>query len=246
MNTNKLFFTTLLLVSIISLCITNTIAQSEESITIEEEITDDGKKKITKKVIRKMDGETKEHTIKSTYEKEYQVVVVDDNGKRKELKWDGTGEMPEEMKDLLDEHEIHLDNHKSLTKEIEVQVDAMDDEDIDIKVIGDVDEENMKVVVKEINGEKVVTVTVDDESDKKPRLGVMIEDGSNGIRITEIIKDSKADNAGLQAGDIIQSINGIKINDSDMLITIVQNIIDDARIVYTRDGKDMSTMIQFE
>ncbi len=245
MNTHTLLFTSIFWLSAILFSTSSITAQTEESVTIEEEITDDGKKKITKKVIRKMDGDVKEHTIKSTFEKEYQVVIVDDNGERKELKWDGTGEMPAEMKALLDEHDINIESNESLTKEIEVEVDAMDDENIDIKVIGDVDEENMKVIVKEINGEKVVTVTVDDESDKKPRLGVMIEDVSDGIRITEIIKDSKADKAGLEAGDIITSINGINVNNSDMLINIVQNIIDDARISYDRDGKEMSTMIQF-
>ena len=39
----------------------------------------------------------------------------------------------------------------------------------------------------------------------KPRLGIIIEAGDNGVRVIQVLPDSVADAAGLQTGDVISN-----------------------------------------
>ena len=45
------------------------------------------------------------------------------------------------------------------------------------------------------------------KTDKRASLGVMIDDNSNGVTIGDVLKDSAADKAGLQEGDVINRFN---------------------------------------
>lgn len=54
------------------------------------------------------------------------------------------------------------------------------------------------------------------------RLGVMIEDGDGGVRVTEVIDDSVAQASGVEPGDLILSAAGFDTEDTGDLIEIVQ------------------------
>ena len=67
---------------------------------------------------------------------------------------------------------------------------------------------------------------VDAESDApasaKPRLGVMIENGADGVRVMQVVADSVAAKSGILEGDVIQSAAGFKTMTDSMLIEIIR------------------------
>ena len=56
----------------------------------------------------------------------------------------------------------------------------------------------------------------------RPRLGVMIETGSGGVTVLEVIADSVAEASGLLAGDVIVSAAGVPTGTNAELIEVVQ------------------------
>ena len=56
----------------------------------------------------------------------------------------------------------------------------------------------------------------------RPLLGVMIEDGDNGVRVMQVVDDSVAAKSGILEGDIIQSAAGFKTVTNSALIDIIQ------------------------
>jgi putative serine protease PepD len=82
------------------------------------------------------------------------------------------------------------------------------------------------------NGEKV----------SHPMLGVQVtesQDGS-GALVSAVTANSPAAKAGLQQGDVITSIDGKAVTDSDQLVSAVQShkVGDDVQITYKRDGSE--------
>ncbi len=73
-------------------------------------------------------------------------------------------------------------------------------------------------------------------------LGVMVEDSDDGVTIVEVRADSPAEDAGLQEGDIITSVNASEITDSRILVETVQALDsgDIVNITLTRDGEELS------
>ncbi len=67
---------------------------------------------------------------------------------------------------------------------------------------------------------------VDSENDApvlpKPRLGVMIESGADGVRVMQVVADSVAAKSGILEGDVIQSAAGFKTMTNSALIEIIQ------------------------
>ena len=62
---------------------------------------------------------------------------------------------------------------------------------------------------------------------------------ARGVIINELVNDSPADDAGLQVYDIITELNGYKINNSDVLLGILQDYKTGDNITFTvlRDGE---------
>ena len=61
-----------------------------------------------------------------------------------------------------------------------------------------------------------------DEDKPRPRLGVMIESGDNGVQVMEVVPGSVAERAGILAGDIIQAAAGFEVETTGQLIDVVQ------------------------
>lgn len=77
-------------------------------------------------------------------------------------------------------------------------------------------------------------------SEKRPFLGINMENTESGVRILKVVEDSPAEKAGLRAGDVIETINGTSIANTDDLVTqIAQMEIGDAvSIGYSREGQN--------
>jgi len=87
----------------------------------------------------------------------------------------------------------------------------------------------VKTIVKEGNfSDEEIARIVQEESrldqgmtGKRGYLGVMIENGEAGVRVTEIIGDSPAAKAGLQVGDQITAVSGTTVTSIEGLVNAV-------------------------
>jgi S1-C subfamily serine protease len=63
---------------------------------------------------------------------------------------------------------------------------------------------------------------------------------NGGALVSTVTPDSAASKAGIKAGDVIVSINGRSVGDSDDLIDAIDDIDGEATIVVMRDKKEMT------
>jgi putative serine protease PepD len=76
-----------------------------------------------------------------------------------------------------------------------------------------------------------------------PALGVSVTEAEGGgALVSTVTPNSAAAKAGLQQGDVINSVNGKAVNDSDDLVAIVQSakVGDKVTIVFTRNGQQQT------
>jgi serine protease Do len=71
-------------------------------------------------------------------------------------------------------------------------------------------------------------------------LGVSTEKDDKGARVSEVIEESAAQKAGLQNNDIITSVNGVKVSDSESLLEAVRKCKPGQQVdvAFLRDGKE--------
>ena len=186
------------------------------------------KRVIKKKMKKKEDAE------------DYEMIFMDKDGNKQVLKWDGEGEMPAEMKKSLEENDIDI---VKILGDLDVDVKKGDRQDVyKMKFIdedgketllewngeGEMPEE-MSKHMKDHNiwindtddGHTVVRIedhVVEDKNQNKAQLGVMIEDHTAGVRITDFVEGSNAERAGLMKDDVISLLNGKQITDIESLV----------------------------
>jgi len=119
---------------------------------------------------------------------------------------------------------------------------AGDRADIDVEEQG-----KIKIVVVDEDGDRHEEVIEFDGDHPMPFLGVML-DGSRkgGARIEEVIEDTGADRAGLQAGDVIVSVDGREIDASwDLTQAIMRSEPGDrVDVEVLRDGARQSFTVE--
>jgi serine protease Do len=85
--------------------------------------------------------------------------------------------------------------------------------------------------------------------DRKPRLGVGIQDlaEGKGVKILDVEEDTPAAKAGLQKDDVITDINGAAVNSVDELKSKVKDLKegDSVKLTYQRAGKTQTAEIKF-
>lgn len=71
-------------------------------------------------------------------------------------------------------------------------------------------------------------------------LGVSTEKNDKGARVSEVVEESAAQKAGLQNNDIITSVNGAKVSDSESLLEAVRKCKPGQQVdvAFLRDGKE--------
>jgi len=185
------------------------IEKAKKSGSSEKAILDDGT--VIKSIVR----EKKMTGVK---------IESEENGEKKVMIWDGEGEMPAEMAEKLK----HLDINTERTiigdeETMRITIDAEEDENSEINETYTIEE---SVVVKH-------------KSENKISLGIMIEDDSQGVIVSDIVPGSTADNIGLKKGDTILQIDDSYIFNTEMLISALSRFDkgDSARITYLRDGR---------
>ena len=92
----------------------------------------------------------------------------------------------------------------------------------------------MEFEFKDIEGMKVESLF-----GSKTFLGVTTEKNENGALIENVTKESAAEKAGLQKGDIISKVNDTPIDGPEKLAEVIGKLkpADEAKITYSRNGK---------
>ena len=208
--------------------------------------------------------------IKMIRNKKVKMIKKDDDGNEEVIEWEGDGDIPDDIKKSLEEHDIDItmeendtdvkvivnsDEGTSKTKIKIVKDKDGDTEDIDIEMEGDelsdevkkmLEDEGINVEVLQYNdGEaKIITITTDEDevNTNKVQLGVFLVEIETGVKIDGIIKGSSAEEAGLQEGDIITAIGNKKVGSMDQVVEEIGNYNPDETIVidFIRDTQNES------
>ena len=94
-------------------------------------------------------------------------------------------------------------------------------------------------------------------SGSRGRLGVSVQSltpdlqeyfgaTNGGALVSSVTKESAAAKAGVKAGDVITSINGRRITDSDDLVRELDDLTGEVTIVVLRDKKEMTLKATLE
>lgn len=85
----------------------------------------------------------------------------------------------------------------------------------------------------------VVVVGLNEEIAQEKGLAV-----KTGLYLKEVVKESSAEKAGLQAGDVVTSFNGASVNSHDELIEALKSlkVNDQVKIEYIRNNQTLSSM----
>ncbi|GLR18130.1 PDZ domain-containing protein [Portibacter lacus] len=224
-----------ILVFLFFFCFASNAQKVEETkIEVIEKTTDANGNVVTHKIVKTGD-EAKEY-IKQ--KKKELGVDVEMDGKTKTIRKEVSVEVNEE--------------DSSNSKQIRVKI--IDDEGNEQELEWDGDgqmPEKMKKYIEEDNVDIDVVETTDGNirveviSNEKPRLGVFPENHVDGVEIKEVIKDSAADKAGLQKGDIIFKINDKTIGSTLQLTDRLKNLSSEESSIihYLRNGEIKSTSV---
>ena len=91
---------------------------------------------------------------------------------------------------------------------------------------------------------------LNDMGDARPRpfLGVLSTKGDNGAKITEVVKGSAAEKAGLVSGDVITKIDDKKVESPEELMDVVKahKPGEEVKVYYLRDNKKKDTKAKLE
>jgi S1-C subfamily serine protease len=60
------------------------------------------------------------------------------------------------------------------------------------------------------------------EETQRPRLGVMLDQGEQGVTIRDVMKGSIAESAGARAGDVIKTVAGMPVKNAGTVTAAVQ------------------------
>ena len=84
-------------------------------------------------------------------------------------------------------------------------------------------------------------------AENKVKLGVLLENSENTVRIKSVSANSNAEHAGLKDGDLLLAIDGIKLIDIEDLTDKLKRLVigDRARLIVKRGLEEMDVEIQF-
>ena len=171
-----------------------------------------------------LDG--KKYEFNSDVSKNIKIVTKDDNGEESTIEWDGEGEMPAELLKQLEEKGIDIKKLDGGNGVFMIKTDGEGDH-------GELHEDH-NFIFKTSKTNK-----------NKAFLGVNIENiEDGGVKVVSIIEESAAADAGIQAGDIITSINDTKTSTIDELIDALTpfNPGDEVSVGLDRDGNATRVM----
>ena len=182
-------------------------------------------------------------------------IFIMDGEKDFDIEWNGDGDMPEDIRELLEENDVNVDIIKENEDgEVKVKIikkgthDGLHKGNHFIEKRGKKGEK--RVVKKRMrkgpkHGHRNLTMIHEEEPISNAYMGAHIGTRDNGVEILELIKDSPADRAKLQVGDIIQKINGARTKNVDKMMTLLGMFEpnDEIQIDFIRGGESKSAKL---
>lgn len=156
---------------------------------------------------------------------------------------------------LAEENAFHSDDHKIIMKKFHSMDDSVfeDMEEINIEV----DDEKNVIIIRRDGKEEIIELEgydhkpmkfkeqwITKEMDDRGYLGIMIDQTDEGVKIVEVNEGSGAEEAGLQSGDFIREIEGIKVENLEHTIDLLSKFKpgDSVKLKYDRNGKSSSVL----
>ncbi len=155
---------------------------------------------------------------------------------------DGNG-IPDGVKALLDEAGVNIEELGGGTQEVNHVMIVKQNGDSDAKTIqwnGDgVMPEDMQVIIEESTA-----LLKGESTPNKTQLGIMIEELDSGIKVSDVIKDSAAEEVGILPGDIITHADGIQMHSIESLLSTIatKEVHDQVELSLNRDEKVMNVI----
>lgn len=121
---------------------------------------------------------------------------------------------------------------------IEEKIDAQGNKSVTrVEREGNFTDEEINQIIAEENGGVKIEATGAGHTEKG-YLGVMIENATGGVRITEVVEGSPAQAAGLKTGDVIVAIGDAEVSNMESLVGAVsaQKPGQTVQVHYLRDG----------
>jgi len=178
----------------------------------------------------------KDKEIKTIKKEAYEIKTEDGEGNIKVLKCDGKGDMPEEMKKIMEEEGLteEIGGEIKTSKVIVKQNFGNQENVMNLQFDSDEIPEEVKKILEEQgiqlhqttneNGEielQVISTEKESEPKKKAQLGVNIDNHSQGVLILDVVPETSAAIAGIQKGDIITTVNESNMTNTQALIDII-------------------------
>ncbi len=162
----------------------------------------------------------------SHQQKTVRLKVLDEDGNEKLLEWDGTGEMPTEMKQLMEENGNTIDFDRKVNKEYLKQ------------------KHKEKRAKRQIQYDPNAIPQFDGRGyghkyGSKARIGVKISEENSKVIVVETITDSAAEQAGVKQNDHITQLDDTLIDSLDRLYAelATHDPGDKVKMVVKRNGK---------
>lgn len=196
------------------------VKEGEEAKAYVEKMNSGDQKWITK------DGEEidlKGKKVKMLKKQQYKTITLDEDGNEKVLEWNGEGDMPQEIKDVLEEHDIDIvmsDDPSSEFKTLDVEVEA--------EKVGD--ETVMKVILKEDGESEEMEIKFDGDDmpeDVKKKLK------EKGIDVHVINSDKSG------SKDVVQDISVEKRNGQTNIKVVKEEDGKKEEMKFEYDGDEM-------
>lgn len=133
--------------------------------------------------------------------------------------------------------------------EFEIEGDEISD---DIKKMLEEEGIDLQVLEGGSDGSKKIIVVTEEDSDNvvphKAQLGVYLDMDGDEVKIDGVVKESAAEKAGLQKGDIITTVNDVIIRSNEQLINELKKyaVSDVIKIDYIRNNKNNSVELKLE
>lgn len=173
-----------------------------------------------------------EEGLKSeTNNKQIRLKVKDENGEEKLLEWDGTGEMPAEMKQLMEEngHNMNYDSD-NLNRDLKEK------------------HEERRATRKIEYNPNVAPRGFENRYNGKAKIGIKITEENGVVSVVEPMPGTAASEAGVLANDIIIKLDDTDIDSLERLYAelATHNPGDKVKMVVNRNGKEKTMTLQLK
>jgi serine protease Do len=115
----------------------------------------------------------------------------------------------------------------------------------DVTFVRDGSEKHATVKLEELNSETLARNGSNDRSDDKSALGIAIQPSANGLVVQDVDPDGRAADAGIQRGDVIESVNRQPVKTADDLRAALKKTTDrPALVLIHRDNADIFVTVK--